>query len=50
MFYERARYLVHRATREWVERSALEGATRAEPYTDRDGRVHPLHTTAEAGA
>jgi pimeloyl-ACP methyl ester carboxylesterase len=44
MPYERARYVLHRATREWLEHGSLEGATHAELYADRDGRLQALQT------
>ena len=42
MSYERARHVLHRAAREWLQSGTIEGATQAELYADRDGRLQPL--------
>lgn len=45
MSYERARHVLHRAAREWLQSGTIEGATQAEFYADRDGRLQPLRYT-----
>ena len=42
MSYERARHVLHRTAREWLQSGTIEGMTQAEFYADRDGRLEPL--------
>ena len=40
--YERGRHVLHRATREWLETGAIEGARSAELHADADGKLEKL--------
>jgi pimeloyl-ACP methyl ester carboxylesterase len=44
MQYERARHVLHRATREWLQSGTVEGMTRGELLADRDGGLQPLRS------
>lgn len=50
MQYERARHVLHRATREWLQSGAIEGMTHAELFADFDGRLQPLQRETEGVA
>lgn len=50
MQYERARHVLHRATREWLQSGAIEGMTHAELFADFDGRLQPLQPETEGVA
>jgi pimeloyl-ACP methyl ester carboxylesterase len=50
VFYERQRHFVQRAMREWMAHGTLEGATRAELFADRDGKLHPLESIRKTQA
>lgn len=42
MQYERARHVLHRAARDWLQSGAIDGMKQAELRADRDGGLHPL--------
>ncbi len=42
MQYERVRFVLHKATLEWLKSGTVEGQKFAELQSDRDGKLHPL--------
>jgi hypothetical protein len=40
--FERARYVLHRITRDWLQKSAVAGFDHGALYADRDGNIREL--------